>query len=144
MKKYKTIDAMKFILENPKARLQWRWSDGCIWEMYNCHGGIRCIFGKGREIEQEDWLPLTVHNMKLEWTLIQQPISFMEAVKAYEKGKTIRCELEGKSYKYIFQAKSYKNKSPFFRGDADGYYMTTAEILDGKWYIEEDVIDVRD
>jgi hypothetical protein len=65
---------------------------------------------------------------------IQQPIPFMEAVKAYSEGKTIRVELgEGKN-----KTNTYKDgySGGFFK-DRNGYAPLNIEILEGRWYVEE-------
>jgi hypothetical protein len=65
---------------------------------------------------------------------IQQPIPFLEAVQAYREGKTIISETDG------IGTEIYKMK----RSDSqpiesiDGAGITVCEILEGKWFIEED------
>jgi hypothetical protein len=68
-----------------------------------------------------------------EWTLIQQPIPFLEVVQAYREGKTIISETDG------IGTEKYKMK----RSDSqpmesiEGAGITACEILEGKWYIED-------
>lgn len=72
-------------------------------------------------------------NIKLtdEWQLVQQPVSFMEAIKAYKNGKAIRCELIGTSKTYIPHANS------IVPADNTCRPITVDEMLNGKWYIED-------
>lgn len=66
-----------------------------------------------------------------EWELVQEPISFIEAIKAYSKGKTIKCKLP-------WMITIYKNQglhnSPLY--DNNGRALSFIEILEGKWHIE--------
>ena len=67
---------------------------------------------------------------------IQQPVDFIEAVKAYSKGKKIRCSLNSKTDVY-FKAKSYEGGFNLLV-DEYGDGIDDTEILGGEWYIEED------
>jgi hypothetical protein len=59
-----------------------------------------------------------------------QPVSFMEAVKAYSKGKKIRC---GQT---IYTSESGMS-SAFTSNDlSNGTYLNCREILHGEWFIE--------
>jgi hypothetical protein len=69
-----------------------------------------------------------------EWELVQQPVSFMEAVKAYSEGKTIRCEWEGRTEKW---ESTYKNGSPYCGILENDGAICAKEILNGVWYVEE-------
>lgn len=71
-----------------------------------------------------------------EWELIQESVPFLEAVKAYSKGKTIRCTLPGDSIELIFKEHSECGYGGWFSSDGD-VPVSTRHILDGKWYIEE-------
>ena len=66
---------------------------------------------------------------------IQQPVSFMEAIVAYHKGKIInnKHEIDGKvfNHKYVPDGIFYCIK------DTDNCAMIADEILNAKWYIEE-------
>jgi hypothetical protein len=65
---------------------------------------------------------------------IQQPIPFLEAVKAYSEGKTIRCEWKGRSQNW---ASKYKNGSQYMGiKECDGA-ICPEEILNGTWYLED-------
>ena len=64
-------------------------------------------------------------------TEIQKPISFMEALKAFNNGKTIRCIYEGDEY-------FYKWGIGYMLIDEDKNPISSTEILNGEWYIEGD------
>lgn len=63
------------------------------------------------------------------WTLEQQPVSFMEAIKTFREGKEIYCKLD--KYTYTFRTGFMELK------DVDGNPITPREIVDGKWFIKE-------
>lgn len=64
---------------------------------------------------------------------ISQSVPFLEAIKAYSEGKTIRCEWDSKNNKYDPKQNSPDN--PWMR-DNKGRPVTAKEILHGGWYIE--------
>lgn len=70
-----------------------------------------------------------VAGLKLQ--VIQKPVSFMEAVKAFSKRKVIECELNGEKFIY---GDEYKNQLM----DSNELAVGPNEILNGKWYIKED------
>jgi hypothetical protein len=66
------------------------------------------------------------------YELIQEPVDFLTAVKAYSEGKTIRSEYAGHRWFYI----------P--REDGNGWITNSndnpvgkEEILEGRWFVEE-------
>ena len=61
---------------------------------------------------------------------IQKSVSFMEAIKARYEGKTIKVVL-------CNNERIYKDNSAGLK-DQNGGYLTPLEILEGKWYIEEE------
>jgi hypothetical protein len=68
-----------------------------------------------------------------EWELVQQPVSFMEAVKAYSEGKTIRCEINAEKYIYKPLGEDCYNAVK----DDENIAVSAKEILEGRWYVEE-------
>jgi len=75
-------------------------------------------------------------NLSIEWELVQQPIPFLEAVKAYSEGKTIRCEW-GNGLRSV-----YKNgtmvKALIEITFGVKIPICPKEILQGVWYMEDD------
>ena len=61
---------------------------------------------------------------------VQKPVSFMEAIKARYEGKTIKVVLRNNE-------RIYEDNSAGLK-DQNGGYLTPLEILEGKWYIEEE------
>lgn len=123
MKKYKTSEVIAMLEQNPKLKFKCI-TDGigeyCTIEVN--HGRI-CWGGDNR-------LPMyIVVDKPLEWELVQQPVSFMEAVKAYSEGKTIRCEKNG----HVLEYKPFYGMLKLKTGQA----VTATQILEGRWYVED-------
>ena len=130
MKKYKTWELLKMAEEREYGfnksvgeRPKYRDSNGNV-----------VVFDKnayGKGLFLSNGFPLKLALVNTEWELIQQPIPFMEAVKAYSEGKTIRCEgLSG--FTYIYK----RCCGDDFR-DTNGSAPCVGEILEGTWYVED-------
>jgi hypothetical protein len=67
------------------------------------------------------------------WELVQKPVPFMEAVKAFYAGKTIRCESDS------WGKREYKRTDNTDSHMVDNCYasITAEEILDGVWSAED-------
>ena len=74
---------------------------------------------------------ITKDTFEFEWELVQEPVSFMEAVKAYAEKKTIKCISKYGEREYHYCCTN--------TGMVDniGSAMSPEEILHGKWYIED-------
>jgi len=137
MKEYQTWEVIKMITENTNLRFQaLSFMDKKIIPKFLRLDTETNVIICTAEVSYNDCLYYDQM-----WILIEKPVSFVEAVKAYVKGKAIKCKLGDTDYKYI-------NRRNFI-GDTYGYYIkndnnvinndiTTAEILNGKWFIEED------
>jgi hypothetical protein len=127
MKRYKTWEMVKMLTENPDMQFK-KVSDGLI---FKCGTKISNCKEVGRYISQASGECALLTD---EWELVQQPIPFMEAVKAYSEGKTIRCEWEGRTNNWV---SIYKNGSLYKdMKECDGP-ICAKEILNGKWYVED-------
>lgn len=60
--------------------------------------------------------------------IVEKEVSFMEAIKAYSEGNTIKNILDGNENIYKFEHSDYVE-------DKYGRGITNNEILEGKWYI---------
>ena len=67
---------------------------------------------------------------------IQKPVPFMEAVKAFSEGKVIECELNTEKFVY-----GYKYKKQLI--DSNKLAVSINEILNGKWYIKEELVNEK-
>mgnify|MGYP000915224407 FL=1 len=114
----KTYDVYKSIAEEGKTRFK-RKKDKEIysWDKY-------C-----QELEPENAdIRCEIIHIDEEWEEVKEPVSFMEAVEAFDEGEDIYCLLEGEKYVYRscnFGLVEEENKTP----------ITPVEILKGEWYI---------
>jgi hypothetical protein len=69
-----------------------------------------------------------------EFIKIERQVNFMDAIKANKEGKTIKVIVKDKTYTY------YPKDNEFMELSAKETHagLSTSEILEGKWYIEED------
>ena len=127
MKTYATWEAIKMLTEDSKLKFEDR------------NTGSRVLMARKEEGNCASIVIKTTgfYNNKLllqnEWVLVQQPVSFTEAVKASYKGKTIYCVLPQSEYAYISKIDKLESLT-----DSNGNGLSTQEILEGKWYIKED------
>ena len=68
------------------------------------------------------------------WELIEDPVAFMDAIKAYNKGKTIKCNFNGDVLYYVPGDDFTYNSLE----DTTGYCISLQEILNGAWFIESE------
>lgn len=119
--KYKTWEVVKMLTENPELVFV-RPSDG-----------VRTMLGDkihageiiGKYLKQTDGESIRLSD---EWEVVPQPASFMEAVKAYEEGKTIIVSHNCHNHTYSMQNHMFR--------DSNGQSIEADEILYGKWYIK--------
>lgn len=67
----------------------------------------------------------------------RKPVYFTTAAKAYSEGKKILCEINGLKYPYIPSDEAKSNMGYSLRDNKSGLPISTREILEGKWYIED-------
>lgn len=76
-----------------------------------------------------------------EWELIREQVDFMTAIMALEGGKTIKCEWIGKDGESIRRSTYFPKKEFSISSrpitDVGGSAPCVAEVLRGKWYIED-------
>ena len=129
MKKYKTWEVIKMLTENPKLKFEARNDIGTI--LKNENRGVR-FYENGENVQRYGVM------IYEEWTLVQESVSFMEAIKAYHEGKPVRCELEGEiNFKDRFKRSVGENSGGYDVENIFGVAIGTREILEGKWFIEE-------
>lgn len=130
-KTYETWEVMKMLTENPK--LKFTANSGLEYTMGVDEGYFYFkVFDNNGEYVNPDKYAGERFNGNIEvdsvWTLMQEPVPFMEAVKAYKEGKTIWCECKNSPTRYYKQSKF----------DARGRFIIfTDHVLEGKWFIEE-------
>ena len=83
---------------------------------------------KGSEMEFQ------VNNFtkKMKWRILPQYVTFEEAKKAYEEGKTIKCEYPGK-FDGVIYCETFNKREP-----EDVEALSMYMITEGKWSVEDD------
>lgn len=122
MKTYKAWEVVKMLSENPKLRFK----------LVNPDDYIVFVDAYGKIVAYSDCgyaSPLFYKDDT--WELLQEPMTFVEAIKALKEGKTVRCEIEDDHF-----ARVYKPTVDALVKDSNGEGLTIHEILDGKWYVE--------
>ncbi|NFH34496.1 hypothetical protein FDC49_19430 [Clostridium sporogenes] len=129
------------IMEFPEDRefiddieLKVKFENGCLESWSNTgRKWIGCKITK-------NWL-----NTKFKLVKKDKKVNFEEAVKAYEKGKTVKCILNNEIYFYYgsYAPKDIRNYGEYFikyneNAEDNSDFPTTGEILRGEWYIKED------
>ena len=90
-------------------------------------GSRKLIWEDGKDVKAYGY------TMNAKFIPVQKPVSFMEAVKS---GKTIRCdykEFNGEETTNIYKYGGIDKPIE----DTCNFGISTREILNGKWYIEE-------
>jgi hypothetical protein len=120
MKKYETWEVFKELSISTNSNLKFK--NVISNNTMEIKGGEYVVWNSGSNISLNDFS---------KWELVQEPVSFMEAVKAFRNDKTIYCIKD--ECKRIFNG-----RKQFELKDNNGQYITSAEILNGKWFIEGD------
>ena len=123
MKKYKTWEVYEKLTVNKSLKFR-RVSDGKEYRMNDFDSLLPSKVIAG---ETCCWQGIKLLD---EWELIQQPVDFLTAVKAYSKGKTIRCEIGE-------ETRIYDYKVGYGMTNINHYAITVGEILNGTWYVED-------
>ena len=84
---------------------------------------------------EDDMAMIREYTIDATFIPIQQPVSFMEAIESYSKGKIIKSteEIDGQIFTHIYVPDGIADCIE----DDSRCAMTSREILNGKWYIEE-------
>lgn len=125
--KYKTSEAIAMLEKNPSLRFK-DYDD----ILYASKYGYIMFERKGYSKDCPAGRFEGNVNLNTKWELIQQPVSFMEAVKAYSEGKTIRCE-DSMWKTRIYEPCEFSSEMKDTRDVA----VSPEEILEGKWYVED-------
>ncbi|WP_291568617.1 hypothetical protein [Clostridium sp. UBA2485] len=124
MKTYKTWEVIKVLTENPNRVF----IDETKRTLKITYGDITLYSCDGRNIGTH-WL-----KTDCKWRMKETEVSFLEAIKAYNKGKDIYCET--KLHRIKYRAGDLGEGGKVL--DEYGRAVSIREILEGKWYIEED------
>ena len=120
--KYKTWEAIAMLEKNPELKFSSLDKTGVLsvnYLGYLLYDGKVTSKSISRNIKPTE-----------EWELVQEPVPFMEAVKAYSEGKTIRCEQDNGMINRFVGGTKYSQ----FR-DENGCSPCYDRIINSKWYI---------
>ena len=134
MKEYTTLEIIEEIMQDHKLEFE---ANSTFIPNKICMGLFNRIVWK----HNNQVLPMSVNVFNTKWTKVQQPVSFMDAVKAYHEGKKIKCVLDDFELIFNFDRNTTKRYGRSILGTLTTTYdyssITTREILEGAWYIEE-------
>lgn len=129
MKKYQTWEAIKMLGENPGLKFRIKVSSGiCIMTI----GDYQYL-----TIKWDNQFTGLERNVKpnSEWELIQERVTFIEAVKAFDKGKIIKCKYDDNEFIYAEAISGLLESKSGVLEELQG--VGAREILYGDWFIEE-------
>lgn len=73
-------------------------------------------------------------NLQSKFIVVEKPVSFIEAIKAYTNGRDIMCELEGSHI--IYKNEFCEDNCVNILHDNYRSGISAEEILNGEWYID--------
>ncbi|MBV4423448.1 hypothetical protein [Clostridium tyrobutyricum] len=114
---------------NPNLKFKYTAEESCRTDK----GVVITLDEFGRIINEKKEPILSYFTLNSKFSLVNEPVDRMTAFKAFEKGKSIYCDYEGKKYHYN-RPSVYGNKLIDNLGDS----ISIEEILYGKWFIEEE------
>ncbi|MBV4439403.1 hypothetical protein [Clostridium tyrobutyricum] len=110
--------------------LQFRFIGGNAYKVD--YGTIIHLDPDGYVVDRLGISTLSRFNLNSKFTLVNEPVDKMEALKAFDEGKVIYCDCEGQKYHYD-PSSMYGDRLV----DTHGNSISVQEILYGKWFIEE-------
>lgn len=129
VKTYKTSDLLRIAGEMPETKPHFKEEI-----LYTNMAGVKVYCGRNRLYDASRIHVYEGSFTEEEWTVVKPSpieVSFMEAVQAKKDCKTVRCEYDGGVY-------IYKGESSWF-ADIKQNAICYGEILEGKWFIMEDI-----
>jgi hypothetical protein len=123
----KTWEMLKELTENPTKKFK-SLTSGEVWKLEGTYmRNFSCSGVSADRLHIDD-----------EWEEIPQEVPFLEAVKSFCEGKTVRCEWYRFSNSHEIVSEIYKpdcNKATIFKSNK-GEAVCAKEILEGEWFIE--------
>ena len=130
MKTYATWEVIKMLTENRKLEFKTVGRNSNYSVEIDSEG---IVFNSTKEL-----MHITNKFLENEWVLVPQPVTFMEATKAFNIGKNVRVEYlgsgNGKPKTTIFK-QAYESKPGIMNCSDES--LTFFIIATGKWFIEE-------
>jgi hypothetical protein len=135
MKGYKTWEVIKMLEENPKLKFESEDNElNFKLTLFITEYGYLEMDNKA--CSNDVLGNLSVNSL---WTLVQQLVNPMQAIKALHEGNSIYCILKGDTYVYEASMghKCIGRLDGYTLDDDSDMVMTTDELLNGTWYIGE-------
>lgn len=140
-----TWEMIKTLTENPTLKTRAKVADGGYFECFvTANKYLRFSRYTQDGVLVDSTVPRGGVNGNIlinsEWELVPQEVPFIEAVKAFSEGKTIRCKVGEGVVNYTYTPDSLTKCKNISFGYSLGYDRNTAistrEILEGTWYID--------
>ena len=122
MKTYKTWEVIKMLTENSKLMFK---SNG---DQIGIIDNSLVWLSSCKEVHFTLDCPMHIDMFNKDWALVQRPVTFMEAMKAYNRGATVRHDGEFPH--------SYRYTNGDMR-DEDNACISIEEIINDNWFIED-------
>lgn len=126
MKKYTMIEMLNEIRANPKKEFR-SIPTRALEEPIHAVMVDDCIYFKN---SSDKHIPIYYACLTWRWEEVKKPVTFMEAVKAFDSGQDIYCVYKEVSH-------YYKRGVGVGLLDQIDHPVDSAQILDGEWYIED-------
>jgi hypothetical protein len=127
-KLYKTWEMIKALTENPKLKFTVKGANGAFVKSV----GSEIVWDSGNRKSHLLGEHLEVDTSIEWWEITEEPVELKEAMKAHLEGKTIVCKVGNIASKYVPGFNEFKQLE-----DCNGLSISSKEILEGVWYIEE-------
>jgi hypothetical protein len=133
MKTYQTWEAVKMLTEDPKLKFKLVGEEtGYLTaNSKELKHGFLCYADETKYPNSV----LREISIEYEWKLVPQEVPFIEAIKAFSRGKTIYSITHGE--KVTYNPKGINDRNLGLE-DTNGNPISVIEILEWHWYIGED------
>jgi len=126
MKNYKTFEVVKMLSEDNTLKFTDKENRTLTSRYGSLECTLECTFNNKNK---------SVIDLDKTWELVQEPVDFMVAAKAFSEGKNVRVEfkgaISGKPLQDVYKQTNKNRPGMCSSGELSFYRITT-----GKWYLE--------